>query len=85
MTPKEFPKNIAIFIYDLSATGETSLKKFDRFMMERPQDVPVIVLSPPVEDALLRWFLRLRVSVNLPRISSASGSRLGSFSFECNG
>ena len=62
VTPKEFPKNIGIFVYDLSATGETSLKEFDRFMLERPQDVPVIVLSPSVEDALLRWFLRLRVS-----------------------
>ena len=24
VTPKEFPKNIGIYVYDLSATGETS-------------------------------------------------------------
>jgi hypothetical protein len=38
------------------------MKEFDRFMAQRPQDVPVIVLSPAADDALVRWFLRLRVS-----------------------
>ncbi len=62
VTPTASPKDISIFAYDLSSTAEDSLKEFDRFMTERPQNVPVIVLSPSVEDALLRWFLRLRVS-----------------------
>ncbi len=62
ITPTKFPQDVSIFIYDLNSTGEVSLKEFDRFMSERPQAVPVIVLSPSVEDALLRWFLRLRVS-----------------------
>ena len=62
VTPTKFPQDVSIFVYDLSSTGEISLKEFDRFMGERPQSVPVIVLSPSVEDALLRWFLRLHVS-----------------------
>ena len=62
VTPTKFPEGVSIFVYDLNSTGEVSLKEFDRFMSERPQSVPVIVLSPSVEDALLRWFLRLRVS-----------------------
>ena len=62
VTPTASPKDISIFAYDLSSTAEDSLKEFDRFMTERPQNEPVIVLSPSVEDALLRWFLRLRVS-----------------------
>ena len=62
VTPTTFRKDVSIFVYDLNATGEVSLKEFDRFMLDRPQDIPVIVLSPSVEDALLRWFLRLHVS-----------------------
>ena len=62
VTVTKAPKGIGVFVYDLHATGEASLKEFDRFMTERPQDVPVIVLSPDAEDALVRWFMRLRVA-----------------------
>jgi len=55
-------KDISVFVYDLDAAGEASLKEFERFMTQRPPDVPVIVLSPAVEDAQVRWFLRLRVA-----------------------
>ena len=56
------PKDISVFVYDFDASREASLQEFERFMSQRPQDVPVIVLSPSVEDELVRWFLRLRVS-----------------------
>ena len=62
VTPATSPKDVSIFVYDLNATGEVSLKEFARFMLDRPENIPVIVLSPSVEDALLRWFLRLHVS-----------------------
>lgn len=56
------PKDISIFVYDLDASKEASMVEFDRFMRERPSDIPVIVLSPALDDELVRWFLRLRVS-----------------------
>ena len=62
VTTAKAPTGISVFVYDLDTTGEASMKEFDRFMIQRPQDVPVIVLSPAVDDALVRWFLRLRVS-----------------------
>ncbi|MGH6854922.1 MAG: AAA family ATPase [Aestuariivirga sp.] len=62
VTASAFPKGVSVFVYDLDATGDASMKEFDRFMGQRPQDVPVIVLSPSVDDALVRWFLRLRVA-----------------------
>jgi pilus assembly protein CpaE len=55
-------KDVSIFVYDLDATKEASMLEFDRFMRERPADIPVIVLSPALDDELVRWFLRLRVS-----------------------
>ena len=62
VTAAKPPAGISVFVYDLDTTGEASMKEFDRFMIQRPQDVPVIVLSPAVDDALVRWFLRLRVA-----------------------
>ena len=62
VTASAYPKGISVFVYDLDASGEATMKEFDRFMGQRPQDVPVIVLSPSVDDALVRWFLRLRVA-----------------------
>lgn len=53
---------ISVFVYDLDASSESSMKEFDRFMMQRPHEVPVIVLSPAVDDVMVRWFLRLKVS-----------------------
>ena len=55
-------KDISVFVYDLEAAGEASMKEFDRFMSTRPPEVPVIVLSSVADDALVRWFLRLRVA-----------------------
>ena len=62
VTEAKAPKGIGVFVYDLENVGEVSLKEFDRFMTQRPQDIPVIVLAPHVEDALVRWFMRLRVA-----------------------
>ena len=62
VTEAKAPKGIGVFVYDLDDVGENSLKEFDRFMTQRPQDIPVIVLAPHVEDALVRWFMRLRVA-----------------------
>ena len=62
VTEAKSPKGIGVFVYDLDDVGESSLKEFDRFMTQRPQDIPVIVLAPHVEDALVRWFMRLRVA-----------------------
>ena len=56
------PRDISVFVYDLDATHDASLQEFDRFMTQRPQAVPVIVLSPAITDDLVRWFLRLRVA-----------------------
>ena len=62
VTAAKPPVGISVFVYDLDAADEASMKEFDRFITQRPQDVPVIVLSPAVDDELVRWFLRLRVS-----------------------
>jgi pilus assembly protein CpaE len=62
VTVSAAPAGISVFVYDLDASSEASLKEFDRFMVQRPQDIPVIVLSPAVDDELVRWFLRLRVA-----------------------
>ena len=56
------PKGLSVFVYDLDASSEASMKEFDRFMTQRPMEIPVIVLSPAVDDDLVRWFLRLRVA-----------------------
>lgn len=53
---------LSVFVYDLDASSEASMREFERFMMQRPPQLPVIVLSPAVDDELVRWFLRLRVS-----------------------
>ena len=37
-------------------------REFERFMAQRPQLLPVIVLSPALGDDLVRWLLRLRVA-----------------------
>jgi pilus assembly protein CpaE len=62
VTAQAKPKDVSIFVYDLDASKEASMLEFDRFMRERPADIPVIVLSPALDDELVRWFLRLRVS-----------------------
>jgi len=56
------PRDVNVLVYDLDPTSEKSLADFDRFMGLRPADIPVIVLSPAVDDELVRWFLRLRVA-----------------------
>jgi pilus assembly protein CpaE len=62
VTAKAKPRGIAVFVYDLDSTSEAALQEFDRFMRDRPAEVPVIVLSPSLEDELVRRFLRLRVA-----------------------
>ena len=55
-------RGLSVFVYDLDTASETTLQEFERFMNQRPQHLPVIVLSPAVDDQLVRWFLRLRVA-----------------------
>lgn len=55
-------EGISVFVYDLDSSGDSALREFERFMSQRPQQMPVIVLSPAVGDDLVRWFLRLRVA-----------------------
>lgn len=62
VTAKSPPRDVGIFVYDLDASSEASMQEFERFMTQRPGDIPVIVLSPAVDEELVRWFLRLRVS-----------------------
>ena len=62
VTREKPPQNVNVLVYDLDPTSEASLADFDRFMKARPADVPVVVLSPAVDDELVRWFLRLRVA-----------------------
>src|SRR5262249_53134632 len=53
---------VKVFVYDLDVSSESSVREFDRFMQCRSKDIPLIVLSPAVNDELVRWFLRLKVS-----------------------
>lgn len=62
VTREKPPQGVNVLVYDLDPTTEASLADFDRFMKVRPADVPVVVLSPAVDDELVRWFLRLRVA-----------------------
>ena len=56
------PRGISIFVYDLESSNEASQREFERFMNQRPQTLPVVVLSPALGDDLVRWLLRLRVA-----------------------
>jgi pilus assembly protein CpaE len=56
------PRGISIFVYDLDSSTEAAQREFERFMNQRPQMLPVIVLSPALGDDLIRWLLRLRVA-----------------------
>jgi pilus assembly protein CpaE len=62
VTAARAPRNFGIFVYDLEDEKKETLGEFDRFMRERPPDIPVIVLSPSASEDLVRWFLRLRVA-----------------------
>ena len=55
-------RGVSIFVYDLDSSTEQAQREFERFMMQRPQHLPVIVLSPALGDDLVRWLLRLRVA-----------------------
>lgn len=55
-------RGISIFVYDLDSSSEASQREFERFMAQRPQTLPVVVLSPALGDDLIRWLLRLRVA-----------------------
>jgi pilus assembly protein CpaE len=80
---KSPPSDVAIFVYELNTPNQPStLKEFARFMSERPSHVPVIVLCSAVDEELVRWFLRLRVSdwlktpINAGELISACGRAL---------
>jgi len=55
-------RGISIFVYDLESSTEVSQREFERFMAQRPPNLPVVVLSPALGDDLVRWMLRLRVA-----------------------
>ena len=56
------PRGVSIYVYDLDSSTEAAQREFERFMAQRPQLLPVIVLSPALGDDLVRWLLRLRVA-----------------------
>lgn len=56
------PRGISIFVYDLESSADASQREFERFMNQRPQNLPVVVLSPALGDELVRWLLRLRAA-----------------------
>ena len=56
------PRGISIFVYDLESSADASQREFERFMTQRPQNMPVVVLSPALGDELVRWLLRLRAA-----------------------
>ncbi|PZF75180.1 hypothetical protein DK847_19470 [Aestuariivirga litoralis] len=56
------PRGVSIFVYDLESSTEAAQREFERFMAQRPPQLPVIVLSPALGDDLVRWLLRLRVA-----------------------
>jgi pilus assembly protein CpaE len=62
VTATSVPPLVSVFVYDLDVSTESSVREFDRFMQCRRKDIPVIVLSPAINDELVRWFLRLKVS-----------------------
>lgn len=53
---------ISVIVYDLDMSTDQSLREFERFLTQRPDQLPVVVLSPSVNDDLVRWFLRLKVA-----------------------
>src|ERR1051325_2284583 len=59
VTATSVPPLVSVFVYDLDVSTESSVREFDRFMQCRRKDIPVIVLSPAINDELVRWFLRL--------------------------
>ncbi len=53
---------VDIFVFDLNTESKTAISDFDSFMRNRPQHIPVIVLSPAINNELVRWFLQLHVA-----------------------
>lgn len=60
--PGFLANGLSVLVYDLDLSNGASMKEFERFMLQRPSEIPVIVLAAAVDDELVRWFLRLKVS-----------------------
>src|SRR5690242_1070745 len=54
--------NFSAAVYALDGESEADLRVFERFMAKKPQQLPIIVLSPSVSEELVRWLLRLKVA-----------------------
>lgn len=54
--------SVNVLVCALDPSAEESLNEFDRLMALKPKELPVIVLSPSVDDDMVRWFLFLRVA-----------------------
>ncbi len=62
ITAKSILKDVNVLVYDLDTSSEAELLELDRFMGDRPQSVPVVVISTSMDEELVRWLLRLRVA-----------------------
>ncbi len=82
VTAKSLPSGVNVLVYDLDASSEAEMQELDRFMGDRPQGVPVVVISSKMDEELVRWLLRLRVSdwlrhpMSVGELMSACGSAL---------
>ena len=68
----EQTKSAAVLVFELDSAEESELAALQRVMERRPADLPVIVISPDVDEAMVRLFLRLRVADWLPKPADPS-------------
>ena len=51
-----------VIVVELDSVEENELKGLDTLMQSRPTETPVVVISPSIDEEMVRLFLRLRVA-----------------------
>ena len=51
-----------VIVVELDSVEERELQGLDELMASRPGDTPVVVISPSIDEEMVRLFLRLRVA-----------------------
>lgn len=51
-----------VIVVELDSIEESELRGLDTLMQSRPGDTPVVVISPSIDEEMVRLFLRLRVA-----------------------
>ncbi|MGI9463568.1 MAG: hypothetical protein ACR2OM_06495, partial [Aestuariivirgaceae bacterium] len=51
-----------VIVVELDTIEERELQNLDQLMSNRPGDTPVVVISPSIDEEMVRLFLRLRVA-----------------------